>query len=73
MEREKFENLVADALASIPKRFRDAMANLAIVVEDEPGKALLRSMGIEAGGTLLGLYQGTPLPQRYPAQGNCST
>src|SRR4051812_6800754 len=70
MQREKFENLVADALASIPRRFRDAMSNLAIVVEDEPSRALLREMEIGSSGTLLGLYTGTPLTERRWDYGN---
>ncbi len=36
MDRKKFEQLVAEALASIPRRFKKAMHNIAIVVEDEP-------------------------------------
>jgi len=64
MQREKFESLVADALASIPRTFRDAMKNIAIVVEDEPSRELLREMGIRPPGTLLGLYSGTPLTER---------
>ena len=70
MQREKFENLVADALASIPRRFRDAMKNLVIVVEDEPSRELLREMDIEPPGTLLGLYTGTPLTERRWDYGN---
>ena len=70
MQREKFEGLVADALASIPRRFRDAMSNLAIVVEDEPSRALLREMEIDPPGTLLGLYTGTPLTERRWDYGN---
>jgi predicted Zn-dependent protease with MMP-like domain len=70
MEREKFEQLVADALASIPKRFRDAMRNLAIVVEDEPSRELLEEMEIDPPDTLLGLYQGTPLTERGWDYGN---
>ena len=64
MQREKFEHLVADALASIPRRFRDAMKNIAIVVEDEPSRELLREMDIRPPDTLLGLYSGTPLTER---------
>ena len=70
MRRAKFERLVADALASIPRRFRDAMANLAIVVEDEPPNELLEEMEIEPPDTLLGLYQGTPLTERRWDYGN---
>ena len=70
MQREKFEKLVAEALASIPRRFRDAMSNIAIVVEDEPEPALLDEMEVEPGGTLLGLYQGVPLTERQWGYGN---
>ena len=38
MTRAEFEQLVADALASLPVRFRKAMSNIAIIVEDEPGR-----------------------------------
>ncbi len=70
MRRVEFERLVADALASIPRRFRDAMANLAIVVEDEPSRELLDDMEVEPSDTLLGLYQGTPLTERAWDYGN---
>jgi len=70
MRREAFEGLVADALRSIPKRFRDAMSNLAIVVEDEPSATLLDEMNVEPPDTLLGLYQGTPLTERAWDYGN---
>jgi predicted Zn-dependent protease with MMP-like domain len=70
VHREKFERLVADALASIPQRFRGAMSNLVIVVEDEPAADLLREMDIAPPGTLLGLYQGTPLTERRWDYGN---
>jgi len=70
VEREQFERLVADALASIPRRFRDAMSNMAIVVEDEPSRELLAEMEIEPPDTLFGLYQGTPLTERSWGFGN---
>jgi predicted Zn-dependent protease with MMP-like domain len=70
MRREQFESLVADALASIPRRFRDAMSNIAIVVDDEPSRELLREMGIRPPNTLLGLYSGTPLTARGWDYGN---
>jgi predicted Zn-dependent protease with MMP-like domain len=70
MERDEFERLVADALAEIPERFREAMQNVAIVVEDEPPRSLLRDLGIAPPGTLLGLYHGTPLTARGWDYGN---
>src|SRR5437868_3870774 len=59
VDRKAFEQLVAEALASIPRRFRKAMQNIAIVVEDEPDEDLLDDMEIEPPDTLLGLYMGT--------------
>ena len=70
VERKKFERLVADALATIPRRFRNAMKNLAIVVEDEPSRDVLRDMDIKPPDTLLGLYQGIPLTERSWDYGN---
>jgi predicted Zn-dependent protease with MMP-like domain len=70
VERDAFDALVADALSGIPHRFREAMANLAIVVEREPSRALLTEMEIEPPDTLLGLYQGTPLTERRWDYGN---
>jgi predicted Zn-dependent protease with MMP-like domain len=70
VEREQFDLLVAEALRTIPRRFRKAMNNVAIVVEGEPPRELLREMDIEAPDTLLGLYQGTPLTQRRWDFGN---
>jgi predicted Zn-dependent protease with MMP-like domain len=70
MTRAEFERHVTDALASIPWRFRDAMENIAIVVEDEPSAELLADMEIEPPDTLFGLYQGTPLTERSWGFGN---
>jgi predicted Zn-dependent protease with MMP-like domain len=70
VKRDAFERLVGEALASIPRRFRDALANLAIVVEDEPSPDLLEEMEIEPPDTLLGLYQGIPLTERHWDYGN---
>lgn len=70
MTRADFEQFVKEAVASIPPRFRRAVQNLAIVVEDEPSEALLREMEIEPPDSLFGLYQGTPLTERTWGYGN---
>ncbi len=70
VSRAVFEQLVAEALAGIPGRFREAMKNIAIVVEDEPAPELLTEMEVEPPDTLLGLYQGTPLTERAWDYGN---
>ena len=53
MSREAFENLVGEALDTIPPELTGVMRNVVIVVEDDPP---------EPG--LLGLYQGVPLTER---------
>jgi predicted Zn-dependent protease with MMP-like domain len=70
VRRDEFESRVADALRSIPGRFRSAMKNIAIIVEDEPSAELLEEMEIEPPDTLLGLYQGIPLTERSSGYGN---
>ncbi|HEY2906064.1 MAG TPA: metallopeptidase family protein [Vicinamibacterales bacterium] len=70
MERAAFDRLVGEAVASIPKRFRDAMHNIAIVVEDAPSRELLDELEIEPPDTLFGLYQGIPLTERRWDYGN---
>jgi predicted Zn-dependent protease with MMP-like domain len=56
-----FKALVEEALDSIPLEFRKRMENLAVLVEKEPGREVLRRVGTREGYTLLGLYEGTPL------------
>jgi predicted Zn-dependent protease with MMP-like domain len=70
MKRDEFLQLVNEALTTIPTRFRDAMQNIAIVVEDEPTAEQLTDVGVEPPDTLLGLYEGTPLTERQWADGN---
>ena len=70
MTREHFKSLVAEAIDTIPKRFAREVRNVAIVVEDRPSSALLAEMEIDSQDTLLGLYQGVPLPERQWGHGN---
>lgn len=70
MTRAQFERLVAEAVTLIPKRFRQEMTNIAIVVEDAPSPVLLDELDIQPPDSLLGLYQGVPLPERSWDYGN---
>ena len=69
MNRKTFEQLVERSLKRLPKKFLDAMENIAIEVEDEPPQDVLDDMGIE-NGALYGLYQGVPLTEREWNFGN---
>jgi len=59
---ERFEELVADALDSIPAELGRHMENVAVVVEDWPTTEQLAGRR----GTLLGLYEGIDLTRRSP-------
>ncbi len=52
-----FDELVGEALDSLPDDIRERMSNVAVIVENEP----------PAGMPLLGLYQGFPLTRRSSA------
>ncbi|MBA3269530.1 MAG: metallopeptidase family protein [Acidobacteria bacterium] len=70
MTREQFRRLVEEAIDTIPPKFAREIRNVAIVVEDRPSQALLDEMEMEPDDTILGLYQGIPLPEREAAHGN---
>ena len=70
MTRARFEQLVAEAIRTIPSRFRDELKNIAVMVEDDPPEELLDEMEIDPPDTLFGLYQGTPLTERSWDYGN---
>jgi len=58
MERSQFEALVAQALNSLPRTFREKLTNVAIIVEDLPPD------GMEREGLLLGLFHGVPRTEK---------
>ena len=70
MTRQEFSALVEEALQEIPRRFRVAMKNVAVIVEDEPAPDILEDLEIEPGGSLFGLYHGTTLTERGWGYGN---
>ncbi|MBM3751230.1 MAG: metallopeptidase family protein [Acidimicrobiia bacterium] len=67
---DRFQALVDEAVDSLPEKFRAAMANMAIVVEDDPTPAQLAEVEIEPPDSLYGLYEGIPLPERQWNHGN---
>ena len=70
MTRERFERLVTAALETMPRRFRQAIRNMAVIVEDAPAPELLDDLGVDPPDTLFGLYEGVPLPERDWGHGN---
>jgi predicted Zn-dependent protease with MMP-like domain len=55
-----FEQLVDRALDSIPEPFRASLAEVAILIEDEPTPDQLEENNLGPDQTLYGLYEGVP-------------
>lgn len=55
-----------EILDELPKDFAEKIQNVEFIVEDEADSALRKKMKLSATDTLLGLYQGVPLPHRSP-------
>ncbi len=56
----RFDDLVEEALASIPMPFAAALDEVAIVIEDEPTAEQLGAHDLDPDDTLYGLYEGVP-------------
>ena len=64
MDRDEFENVVREALESLPEEFLGRLDNVDIVVEDWPSRDLLAGHTVDEDELLLGLYEGVPLTER---------
>jgi predicted Zn-dependent protease with MMP-like domain len=62
MDTARFEELVDQAIESLPDELRERLDNVDIVIADAPTRAQLHHM--PRGETLLGLYEGVPLTER---------
>lgn len=63
LSRAEFEEVVEEALQSLPKRFADLIDNVMVVVEEEPTDEDLDALDDEAD-ELLGIYRGVPMTRR---------
>lgn len=64
MNRDVFERLVVEGFERIPKKFREKMKNVAVLVEDEPSKEIREREELGENETLLGYYHGIPITER---------
>jgi predicted Zn-dependent protease with MMP-like domain len=61
---DEFEQLVAEAVDSLPPFFLEQMRNVEILVMAWPTPDMLQRTGTRQGTLLLGLYEGVPLTRR---------
>ena len=64
MDRQEFEQLVIEALDSLPPEIARMLDNVEVTVANWPSPAVLRSVGLRPGEMLFGLYEGVPQTQR---------
>lgn len=64
VSRQRFEELVDEALESIPEELWNVIDNVAVLVEEWPNQWQKQRVGLRPGSMLLGLYQGVPLTSR---------
>jgi predicted Zn-dependent protease with MMP-like domain len=64
VSRDEFEQLVLEALDTLPEAFLPYMENLTVDVEDMPSMRDCDAVDINDPRTLLGLYHGTPVTRR---------
>lgn len=61
---KQFEELVSAGIDAIPALYQSRLENVAFIVEDEPSAEQRVKLKLACNQTLLGLYEGVPLPQR---------
>jgi len=64
MDTDRFEELVAKAIETLPEEFREQLENVDIVVADEPTRAQRRANRLGPRDTLRGRYEGVPQTER---------
>jgi len=61
---KEFEELVEEAINTLPDKYKEKMENIIVVIEELPSAELLTEMGISSPYHLLGLYRGIPYTKR---------
>jgi len=67
MDSTAFEQLVVEALDSLPDDFAHLLDNVEVLVSRRPSREQRRSLGLKPWQTLYGLYDGVPLTERTSA------
>lgn len=61
VSESEFERLVREALDELPEEYAKFVANVTVIVEEEPPVDVLEDLEMDEGDDLLGLYQGQSL------------
>lgn len=61
---DEFDAMVSNALDHLPEQYVSRLQNVAIIYADEPTPEQREKLKLACNQTLLGLYEGVPLPMR---------
>ena len=67
--RDEFDRLLDAEVAGLPEALHGLLAEVPLIVEDEPDRRLLEDLGIKSGGDLCGLHEGVALTERSVEDG----
>ena len=67
VSNEEFQQLIAEALATLPQEHVKHLQNVALLYEDEPTPRQREELRLRCNETLFGLYEGVPLSKRMGA------
>lgn len=64
-DRRLFDDMLDELVDGLPEHLHDLLEQVPLIVEDEPSRRELESLGIDPGeGDLLGLHEGVALTDR---------
>jgi predicted Zn-dependent protease with MMP-like domain len=64
MDSETFEQLVVEALESLPAAFAAYLENVEVLVERNPTREQRRALRVKPWQTVYGMYEGVPFTER---------
>ena len=64
VSEDEFQQMMDDAIETIPDVFKDRIHNLAFIAEPYPTESDLERVGLKDSYSLLGLYSGIPYTHR---------
>jgi predicted Zn-dependent protease with MMP-like domain len=64
VSKQRFAQLVEEALLELPEPFASHLEEVSVEIKDRPSDKQLKEAGLEEDELLLGLYVGHPLTQR---------
>lgn len=64
MSDEQFEQIIGEALDSLPRKYTDSLDNVVVTYEDQPNEEQRKQLKLRCNETLFGLYQGIPQTAR---------